>query len=135
MSTVLPLLDNVIENLKMLTETVEVKYTNLANADETLEKTKSFDYYYLALNKLDTFETYPHYTEEALITSGVLDPVILKSCMENRNNIPTSIRRTVLENQRYIVIRDYVELNNYYRTYIGLPSTDDTEFFYVDETF
>ena len=134
MSTVLPLLDNVIENLKMLTETVEVKYTNLANADETLEKTKSFDYYYLALNKLDTFETYPHYTEEALITSGVLDPVILKSCMENRNNIPTSIRRTVLENQRYIVIRDYVELNNYYRTYIGLPSTDDTEFFYVDET-
>lgn len=133
MSTVLPLLDNVIENLKVLTETIKIKYTNEANADETLAKTKSFDYYHLALNKLDTFETYPHYTEEALITSGVLDPVMIKKCMEDRNEIPTSLRRTVLENQRYIVIRDFEELNNYYRTYIGLPSTDDTEFFYVDE--
>lgn len=134
MSTVLPLLDNVIENLKVLTETIVVKYTNEANVDETLEKTKAFDYYYLALNKLDTFETYPHYTEEALIASGVLDPTMLKKFMNDRNSIPASIRKMILENQRYIVVRDFEELNNYYRTYIGLPKTDDTEFFYVDES-
>lgn len=133
MSTVLPLLDSVIEKLKVLTNTVEIKYTNLANADETLEKTRSFDYYHLASNKLDTFDTYPHYLEEALIESGILNPVLLKQCMQDRNSIPKSLRSTVLENQRYIITRDFEEQNNYYRTYIGLPSTEDTEYFYVDE--
>lgn len=133
MSTVLPLLDNVIESLKLLTETIVVKYSSQASKDETLEKTKAFDYYYLALNKQDTFDTYPKYSEEALINAGVLDPEMLLKFMQDKTLIPVTVRSRVLEAQRFIVVRDFEERNNYYRTFIGLPHTDDTELFYVDE--
>lgn len=129
----LPLLDNIISNLKNLTENIVVKYTSKASEKETLEYTKAFDYYYLASNKLDSFDTYPSFSEEALRLAGMNIESELRECLASKKNIPESIRNRVVETQRFITLRDYEEKNDYYRQYIGLPDLDDEEFFYVDE--
>ena len=129
----LPLLDNIISNLKNLTENIVVKYSSKASQSETLAYTKAFDYYYLASNKLDSFSTYPSFTEEALRLAGMNVEGELQECLADKKKIPESIRNRVVETQRYIVIRDFEEKNNYYRQYVGLPDLDDKEFFYVDE--
>lgn len=129
----LPLLDNIISNIKTLTEDVVVKYSSKASKYETVAYTKAFDYYYLAINKLDSFSSYPSYTEEALRAAGINVDKELTEYLADKNKIPAYMQNKVVEAQRFITIRDFEEQNDYYRQYIGLPNLDDTDFFYVDE--
>ena len=129
----LPLLDNIISNIKTLTEDIVVKYSSKANKYETVAYTKAFDYYYLAINKLDSFSSYPSYSEEALRAAGINVDKEVMEYLADKSKIPEYIRNKVVEAQRFITIRDFEEKNDYYRQYIGLPNLDDTDFFYVDE--
>lgn len=129
----LPLLDNIISNLKSLTENVVVKYSSKASEKETLAYTKAFDYYNLANNKMDSFDTYPSFSEEALRMAGVNIDSELQEYMADKKKIPVALRNRVVEEQRFIVIRDFEEQNDYYRQYVGLPDLDDEDHFYVDE--
>lgn len=129
----LPLLDNIISNLKSLTENIVVKYSSKASEKETIAYTKAFDYYYLASNKLDSFDTYPSFSEEALRLGGVNVDSELQECLVDKKKIPESVRNRVVEVQRSIVIRDFEEQNDYYRQYVGLPNIDDKDHFYVDD--
>lgn len=132
---VLPLLDNIISYINILTKDIIIKYTTKANEDETLEYRKSFDYYWLAYTKQDKFTTYPNFCEEALRYAGVNVEEELEACLKDKENIPYYLRDKVVETQRYVVVRDFEEQNEYYRKYTGLPRKDDKEYIYVDEYY
>lgn len=132
---IIPLLDNIIQYIHVLTEDIIIKYSNQANEDETLEYRKAFDYYWLAYTKQDKFTTYPSFCEEALRFSDINVEEELQACLEDKENIPHYLRNKVVEAQRFITVRDFEEKNEYYRKYIGLPRKDDPVCFYVDEHY
>ena len=51
----------VYDDIKRVVSSCVIKYDNLARANETLESKRNFDYYYIASQKLDTFDSYPSF--------------------------------------------------------------------------
>ena len=123
----------VYDDIKRVVSSCVIKYDNLARANETLESKRNFDYYYIASQKLDTFDSYPSFPIHVLENAGVLDVSKLNDYVKDKNLIPKKLRQRVLEENRESIINSYEEQNNYYRTLIGLPNKEDTDFVYLDD--
>lgn len=116
-----------IKNL--LIETVPdlvIKYSNIAAMYETVDTKRAGDRYVAAKRKLDTFDSYPSYSTQCLLAAGFIESDAI-AFSKDRSKIPSSKRAIVLEMQRKMIINDYVEENDYYRTLNGLPMLEDME--------
>lgn len=122
----------VYDDIKKVVSSCVIKYDNLARANETLDSKRNFDYYYIASQKLDTFDSYPSFPIHVLENAGILDVSKLYSYVNDKNLIPKKLRQRVLEENRESIISSYEEQNNYYRTLIGLPDKEDNDFVYLD---
>lgn len=123
----------VYDDLKKIIKSCVIKYDNIARSYETAESKREFDYYLIASRGIDTFDSYPSFSEFVLKNAGILDIKKIHDCEIDKNNIPKNLRQRVLEENRKYIISTYTEKNNYYRTLIGLPDNEDTDFVYLDK--
>lgn len=129
------LLESIFKDLRNIIKSITIKYESKAKQFETLETIKAWDTYYLAVNKYDKFETYPSFTIDVILDSGITsDYKLAQSYAQDKYLIPDNYRYNVLEAQRRYIISNFEEKNNYYRMLIGLPDVEDTNFIYVDES-
>ena len=56
-----------------------------------------------------------------------MPPALIEDCAKNNSKIPAKYRDQLLKLRMKKYIDDYVETNNYYRNYMGLPPMEDTE--------
>lgn len=124
--------NTLLKEIQNIMKTIEIKFSRNAKIYETLDIRKESDIYVSASLGRDSFITYPKFDVEAIEGAGVVDLELIKLYREDKNNIPFSLREKILEKQRQIIIRDYVEKNNYYRMLNGQPDYEDNNFIYVD---
>lgn len=123
----------VYDDLKKLILSCVIKYDNIGRKNETAESKRNFDYYYIAVNKVDTFDSYRSFPEEVLVRAGINDRNLLLDCMDDKFLIPFEYKSKVLEENRKYIIENFEETNNYYRMLLGLPDTDDHDYIYLDK--
>ena len=123
----------VYDDLKKLILSCVIKYDNIGRKNETAESKRNFDYYYIAVNKVDSFDSYRSFPEEVLIRAGINDKELLLDCLDDKLLIPFELQSKVLEENRKYIIENYEETNNYYRMLIGLPDVEDKDYIYLDK--
>lgn len=119
-------MDDLMKNIHTILENVTIKYESQALQNETLESRMNADKYLSALDGMDSFRSYSSFDREALEKAGCNEYEI-REWLCDKNLIPADRRDAIVAQQRRIVIRDYVELNPYYRTISGLPDIDDPD--------
>lgn len=127
-------MNDLIKNINNIIENVIIKYEAEASQCETLQSKINADRYLAAMDGLDTFRSYESFSVEALAMAGCTD-VEIEEWQVDKNKIPTERRDAIVAQQRRIIIRDYVELNDYYRTINGLPMLNDTETIFAPPNF
>ncbi|MMZ42136.1 hypothetical protein D1872_36550 [compost metagenome] len=127
------ILDAIFKDFQTVVESIIIKYDTEAKKYETIDIRRSADQYLLAYSKKDTFRSYVQYAPQVIIDVGLAqDEKGAEIYTSDRNMIPESMRERVLLKQREWVLNTYEELNNYYRTLIGLPDVEDLIYVYID---
>lgn len=116
----IPLLDELVYNLKKLSTTSVIKEEQKALNSETLESQKASDRYITCVEGNARFEMFD-YSRELLDKSSIPD-YLIDECVRDKNNIPKDKRKEVLSMAVLEFLNDYEELNNYYRMLNGLPN-------------
>lgn len=127
------LLDTIFKDMRTVTKSVVIKYEKEAKKTETIDTIRESDRYMSAVTKQDTFHTYTIFETDAIVNSGITDPVLVPMYVKDKYLIPNDRRQRIVEEQRKLIITNYQENNNYYRMLIGLPDTTDFNFIYLDE--
>lgn len=115
-----------------ITQGIEIKYSNKAEAEETLEKSQYGDEYVTAKLGKDTFESYVDYERDLLMSAGITDQSLIDQCLLNRDNIPILYRDRLFKMKRNRVLLTYEERNTYYRTMTGVPNKSDDDYVYAE---
>lgn len=125
----------ILNDIKSITENVIVKFAVEANANETVDTKRDGDRFVAAMTERDVFASYRRYDRDILIKAGITDPEVLDECYYDKYKIPYNKREEVLRLQRQMVIDQYDERNDYYRTLIGKPpmNTPEEEFIYLTQ--
>lgn len=120
--------------LTILDEAV-IKFSYVADKDDTVDMRRDADRYMKAYTQEDTFSTYVRYEPEVLMDVLRLDESEVTPYYLDKNLIPLSMRELVLAKQRQYIIDNYEEKNDYYRTINGLPPYNSTplDYIYVDK--
>lgn len=113
-----------------IASSVIVKRVDLAKAGETHESLIAFERYLSAIKDDTNFYINTVYDDDILRT--VLPEVVYFKAKIDINNTPMMYRTELAKLQNARNIERYVEMNNYYRQYMGLPDTTDRRFIYVD---
>lgn len=121
------------KDIRTVVETGTIKYITQSKEFETLESKKESDRYITASMHQDNFGSYVKFEYEALFNAGITDKELIAKYMEDKLLIPYEKREEVLQAQRRLIIKNYVETNNYYRCLAGLPDIDDYYDVYIDE--
>lgn len=130
------ILDSTFKELKKLIVTIEVHYKNQAYYWETVDSRRDSDSVLDSYLGYDKFESYATYDKEVIIASGLTaNAVAAKLYGDDPTTIPQIWRSRVLTAQRNHKIKNYKELNNYYRTRMGLPDVEDKQFVYPDPSY
>lgn len=108
-----------------------IKYSYMAEKEETLSMRKYVDAYLDAYYKRDTFDLYT-YTQDEYVDAGVTDTNSIINYLTNQDLVPKPLREKLLENRRNTIIANYVEKNSYYRMLNGYPTEDEVEHVYID---
>ena len=127
------LLDTLFKDLRTIIPSVVIKYDKIAKKHETIDSLRESDMYVAAVNKQDNFYTYPSFDEQAIMNAGILDLNLVKQYAADKYKIPVNKRNRIIEEQRKLIIANYVEKNDYYRMLAGLPDIKDLDFIYVDQ--
>ena len=120
-----------LDNVRKMITNVIVKSSYLADKYETAESSREADRYIAASMQRDTFNSYRTYPTDVLVNAGITDIKEIMACTEDRSKIPRNKRQEVLKYMRETVIKEYVEMNDYYRELIGMPSVDTPESEYI----
>jgi hypothetical protein len=114
---------------------VIVKLSYQADQYETAEIRREADKYITAYMEKDSFDSYRSYSMDVLARAGITNLNELVEYSNNRHSIPRDKRKAVLKAMRETVINEYVEMNDYYRELIGMPSvnTPESEWIYLTE--
>ena len=117
--------------MTILDQTV-VKYSTIADNNETLDIKKEADLFVNAYYKEDTFFTYYRY-EKSIIAEvmNIIDEEEILGYHLDRNSIPAKYRDMMLKKQREFIIDNYVEKNNYYRMLNGKPDIGESSEDYI----
>ena len=127
-----PFIDELIYFTKTIAVNAVIKDCDKADANETIESLKAADIYIACREGRARFEHF-EYDLRFLIQSEILPPAIMVECANDNTKIPQEYRDQLTKARSKDYIENYDELNNYYRTFMGLPSLNDTEYVYVSE--
>ncbi len=119
----IPLLDELVYNLKKLSTTSVIKDEQKALNNETLESQIASDRYITCVEGNARFEMF-NYSRELLSRSSIPD-YLIDECVRDKNNIPKEKRKEVLSMAVLEFLSNYEELNNYYRMLNGMPNVNE----------
>lgn len=119
-----PIVDELIYNGQILMSGCILKDQNEADKYETFESIKQSDFYMLIKENRIGFNSF-HYDERLLSKLDVFSPEELIIYEDNNSLIPEIYRDQLLNIARQDFIDNYEELNDYYRTFMGLPSLEN----------
>lgn len=120
------MLDTMFNDLKIVVKNTTIKYESLAREAETVDTRRESDRYIAAVLQYDSFRSYAAFDKEAIALAGVVDVFLATKYAEDKSLIPQDMQGKILDAQRKVIIANYTEKNNYYRSLIGLPDLDDT---------
>ena len=116
----IPLLDELVYNLKKLALTSVIKEEQKALDNETLESQKESDRYITCVEGNARFEMFD-YSRKLLLQSSIPE-YLIDDCVRDKNNIPKDKRKEVLNMVVEETLANYEEKNNYYRMLNGKPN-------------
>lgn len=124
-------LDIVFKNIREVISSVVIKYEAKGKALDTVETRRNYDMYKLALAGNTNYYLYDYFDKRALRYGGIPEEDI-ERCYNDKTNIPENLRASVIHFQEKIIVDEFEEKNNYYRTFLGLPDVEDKDFIYLD---
>lgn len=130
-----PFIDELVYYTKTIAVNAIIKDCDKADATETIESLKAADLYIACRENKIKFDKF-NYTYEDLYT--ILPPAIINQCIEDNTKIPNQYRDKILQLKVQNYISNYIEQNDYYRNFMGLPSLADEEsrnFIYLNEDY
>lgn len=127
-----PYADIVVYNAKLLGINTVLKMKDVADQNETEESLKNADLYIACMEGTAIWELFDSFPEEVLRQSGLTGQSLINAIID-KENIPYSMRDTVMENAKQYEIDHYEELNNYYRMLQGLPPVGYTDVYVTDD--
>ena len=127
--------ESILNDIRSMVNNVIIKLSYQADMYETTDIKREADRYIAAYLEKDTFDSYRAYPMEVIAKAGISNLNDLTAYSSDRNKIPREKRKDVLKAMRETVIREYVEMNDYYRELIGMPSinTPEEEWIYLTE--
>lgn len=120
----IPLLDELIFNLKKLLYDSVMKDEEAALNNETLESQKESDVYISCLQDRANLNMFDYKMQE-LINLGIPD-YLINDILLDPSNTPDSFKKPLLKFKTQQFIDNYVEKNNYYRMLNGIPDIGDS---------
>ena len=121
-----PFIDELIYFTKTIAVNAVIKDCDKADENESIESLKASDLYIACRENRARFDQFK-YDYNFLVESSILPPALVEDCAKNNSKIPAKYRDQLLKLRMKKYIDDYVETNNYYRNYMGLPPMEDTE--------
>ena len=125
-------IDYIYRDLKEILDTVVVKYDRKDKDAETVESRRESDKYINAKLELDTFRSHAKFSKDAIRNCGVFNEETVELYHSDKNLIPESMRDRVVKEERFLIIENYEEKNNYYRMLTGLPKYGSGDEYYVE---
>ena len=123
-----------LQTAKRLMSNLIIKQTKRAYDNETKESASNYYIYYNAYMKMDKVSDYENWTEAEIRhafpsivdedVKALMEPGIIKKLYLENEFSDLEIER-LMDAKRASIISYYVELNEYYRMLIGLPSLED----------
>lgn len=133
-----PLMDEIVDNCKTIFKGIVVKNDTLANSFETEETIAASIELFNVVEDKYNFNTFP-FTENMLKSftdsNGVryFTDEEVEAILENRNNVPASLRDRLLKFAKKYYVDNFEEKNNYYRSLMGLPPYPGTAYNIIRE--
>ena len=115
-----PFIDELIYFTKTIAVNAVIKDCDKADENESIESLKASDLYIACRENRARFDQFK-YDYNFLVESSILPPALIEDCAKNNSKIPAKYRDQLLKLRMKKYIDDYVETNNYYRNYMGLP--------------
>lgn len=116
------LMDNTINELKTIMASIVIKHNRRGEGIDTKESKYNADRFISAKDKTDRFETYTYFEPDAILNAGLAsNESDAANIAINPSGIPREKRDRVLEEQRKVLIANYVEINPYFRMLNGQP--------------
>ena len=116
---------NLYKDYIKILKSITIKYSYLAEKNETFETKKAADGYIEAMEGNDHIFTYDDYTENELLKVEIYDYKTRQEILRgNIHAVPKDKRDALLKLRRQRTIDNYVERNEYYRMLNGLPPLD-----------
>lgn len=129
------LLDETIKELKKIMMSLTVKMRHKGEGIDSKESAFNAARYISAMDATDRFISYPYFSIDAVIAAGIAsNEGDAAYYAVDSSRIPTAYRARVVEEQRKYIIKNYVEINPYYRMLNGQPALDRTKH-YADLDF
>ena len=125
----------ILNDIRRMVDNVIIKLSYIADSYETVDSKREADRYVAAYMERDNFNSHKQYPIDVLVNAGITDINLLVKYSEDRNLIPRDKRKEVLKYMRKLIVAEYVEMNDYYRELIGMPSvkTPEEEYIYLTE--
>lgn len=129
------LLDETIKELKKIMMSITVKYRRRGEALDNKESAYNAGRFISAMEGMDRFISYPYFDVEAVMNAGLAsNEQDAADLALNPAKIPAEYRDRLVVEQRKVIIKNYVELNPYYRMLNGEPTLGTTRH-YADMSF
>jgi hypothetical protein len=127
--------ESILNDIKLLVNNIIIKLNSKAETYETVSIKREADKYVAAYLERDTFNSYRYYPMDVIAKAGITDLNELTIYSNDRHKIPREKQKDVLKAMRQTVIKEYVEMNDYYRELIGMPpvNTPEEEWIYLTE--
>ena len=125
----LPLIDELVYNLKLIVTDCVLKDQDKADENETLESAKNASQYISAVQnrlRFDVFRYTPYMLRKIGVPEGLIDDY-----MKNRKNISERFRQPLLDFATKYYVDNYEEKNNYYRMLNGKPNVGEEGIYIV----
>ena len=116
------------DDMIRILNTMIIKYTSKAEKYESLEVTSNANRYLSAYMRTDDFYSYIYdYDETDFKNAGIiLDKATIEYYITDATDIPSYYHTQLLAAKRQRVIDEYVEMNEYYRLFNGVPPFTET---------
>lgn len=113
---------NIYKDFIKILQTMTIKYSYLAEENETFETKKLADGWIEAKQKKDNFYTYRDYSKQELDAVGIIDYKIISKVLQGEIDfVPEDKREALLLLRRQRVLDRFEEQNEYYRMLNGYP--------------
>lgn len=115
----IPILDEIVYNLKKMALSCVVKDEEEGDYYETLETKQNFDLYRACVEGTERFEFFT-YTKQDFVDAFLPDS-LLEECYNDNSKTPFNIKVVMTANAKKKTLENYIEKNDYYRMLNGQP--------------